>query len=347
MSVFDDIELNDDIFDIEAVESGSWSPGPYGPHDCRGTFNEVTPAITARALLRLDVSRPVSTYNLSETLFNGFPAYGSREYTQVLALAGYEPKGGFDSFQGIIIQREPFGPNRMSVNDERVQLSYNMGTKINGLSHCGVGNMFYNGNLGSQIARSWGLTSLDNPTMGPIVTRGLVVDVAGFKENTDESVIFRTSTGQAVLSNGYRITIEDIQDALAWANVTDPIAPGDVVLIRTGWRHLIKDDPERYLNDNPPGVYLRECRYLAQFKPALVGSDTWCFETLDPNVNGGNITAGHQELFMRFGIRIAESIPTCALVNDGVYDFVFCFNPQWAKGAVSASAPPLALGQPK
>ena len=160
------------------------------------------------------------------------------------------------------------------------------------------------------------------------------------------SELFEAPNGRPVLNPGYRITVEDIVAALAWAGVRDPIGPGDSVLIRTGWRHLIQSDPGRYLTDIPPGPYLRECRYLARFRPAIIGSDTWCFETTDPEVNGGHFTAAHQELFMRFGIRIGEAVPTCSLVDDGIYDFVFCFSPLRAKGAVSANTPPLALANP-
>ena len=35
----------------------------------------------------------------------------------------------------------------------------------------------------------------------------------------------------------------------------------------------------------------------------------------------------HQELSTRFGIRIGEAIPTNDLADDGVYEFIFCFNP--------------------
>ena len=46
------------------------------------------------------------------------------------------------------------------------------------------------------------------------------------------------------------------------------------------------------------------------------------------------------------GIRIAEGVPTNDLADDGVYEFVFCFNPLPARGAISSNTPPLALGQP-
>ena len=347
MDFWDEIEVNDEMFDVDAVEAGAWVPGPYGLGDSRGTFNEVTPARTAAALARLDLSRPVKTYNLSEALFNDFPAHGDLAYQQRLAIAGLHPPAGTEAFKqqgGVVIQEETFGPNRMSVTEERVSLDYKMGTNISGLTHCGVGNMFYNGHRGPELARPWGVVALDTATMGAIVTRGVVADVVGFKVATGVgSDVFEAPNGRPVLNTGYRITVEDIVAALAWAGVRDPIGPGDVVLIRTGWRHLIGFDPDRYLTGIPPGPYLRECRYLARNRPALLGSDTWCFETTDPGVHGGHAMAAHQELLMRFGVRIGEAVPTCPLVDDGVYDFVFCFNPQRAKGAVSSNSPPLAL----
>ena len=40
---------NDDMFDVDAVLAGAWAPGPYGPDDQRGTFNELNPERTAKA----------------------------------------------------------------------------------------------------------------------------------------------------------------------------------------------------------------------------------------------------------------------------------------------------------
>ena len=49
---------------------------------------------------------------------------------------------------------------------------------------------------------------------------------------------------------------------------------------------------------------MRETRWIAQFRPALVGADTWCFETLDPAITGRHVSPCHQELMVRFGIRL-------------------------------------------
>jgi hypothetical protein len=43
---------------------------------------------------------------------------------------------------------------------------------------------------------------------------------------------------------------------------------------------------------------------------------------------------------------VGEAVRTDLLVADGVYDFVFSFAAQNARGAVSSNAPLFGLGQP-
>lgn len=81
-------------------------------------------------------------------------------------------------------------------------------------------------------------------------------------------------------------------------------------------------------------------------RPALIGSDSWCFEVIDPLVTGGFIMPCHQELSMRYGIRIGESINSSQLADDDVFEFVFCLSPTAARGAIASNAPPLAMAQP-
>jgi kynurenine formamidase len=335
--------FDDELFDVSAVEEGAWVPGPYGPDDQRGTFNEVTPEKTAQALALLDLDRPIRTYSLGETMVDGFPAWGDRTYKQELVVTGYSPP---DHFAGTLTDTQPVGPGRMSVHEERVSLTYNMGTKINGLHHVGVGDMFYNGFRGSEIAQTWGTTKLGAETMGPIVTRGILIDVVGSVVASGRTDAYDIApTGRPVLRAKYRITVEDIETALEWEAVQSPVGPGDVVLFRTGWRELIESDPERYLRAAPPGPFLRECRYLADRRPALIGSDSWCFESVDPRLTQGSIMVCHQELSNRFGIRVGEGIPTNDLADDGVYEFVFCLSPLPARGAIACNTPQLAIGQ--
>lgn len=67
--------FDDEMFDVEAVLAGAWDNTRfYRRGDQRGTFQEVTPAKTSRALRILDQRRAVRTYNLGDLLFNGYPA---------------------------------------------------------------------------------------------------------------------------------------------------------------------------------------------------------------------------------------------------------------------------------
>jgi hypothetical protein len=338
-------QFDDTPYDLQAVLAGAWAPGPYGPDDDRGTFNEVTPEKSAAALSLLDLTRPVRTYNLSEMLYNGFPGFADRTYEQTLVVNGFEVS---PSYQGIRQASEPIGSLLMSSMEERVRFTYNMGTKINGLQHVGIGGLFYNGLRGSDIAEDWGTNRLGMEKQGPIVTRGVVIDVVGTKvADGDTDAYVELSNGKPCLSEGYRITIDDIEAALDREGVTDPIGPGDVVLIRTGWREHIQLDPDAYLGRTIPGLAVSAVRYLGSKKPAIVGIDIWFLTArLEEDLDGLGGILAHQELAMRFGVRVGEAVPTHPLTDDGVYEFVFIYNPNNAKGAVSGSAPPLGLATP-
>jgi kynurenine formamidase len=340
---------DDEMFDVEAVQAGSWGPGPYGPMDELGTFNEVTPQTTTAALRLLDLSRSVRTYDLSETLFNDFPAFGDRAYRQELLVTGYQSEDDVRSeTTSPEVAEEEVAKNRPTFHEERVSLTYNMGTKINGLAHAGVGGTFYNAYRGAEIRQPWGVTRLAMEKVTPIVTRGILVDVVGYKVVSGATGdYFVADNGRPILVPNYRITVEDIEAALEWEGFpSDPAGPGDAVLLRTGWRELIGLDPDRYVHDLPPGPFLRECRYLARRRPAIIGIDVWCFGTMDRSRDDGNPACCHQELAGRYGIHVGEGIRSDGLADDEIYEFVFCCNPTNARGAVASNAPPMALGQP-
>ena len=236
----------------------------------------------------------------------------------------------------------PWGPNRLVSLEERVRFSFNMGAKVNGLAHCGVGDLLYGGrSLAAYVAA--GARALDTTTFGPpLVTRGLLFDLLGFYRAHDRSdALSSTPGGLPLVRDDHRITVEDLEGCASWAGI-GAIEPGDVVLLRTGWQRLLRSDPARYLAANP-GVFLRETRWLAQFRPALVGADTWCFETIVPAVTGPLVSPCHQELLVRFGIRLGEGFQLDELAEAGATTFVFCHAPLPVEGAVSSNAPAIAI----
>ena len=330
----------------------------------------MTPERTGEALRVLNRGRPVKTYNVGELMFNGFPAFATsppRLYNQTLTVLGY----ALSDFEGVLQSATPLGPNRVSIHEERFKttatsapytFTYQIGTQLDNLNHIGVGPVFYAGHRGPEIAESWGTTALGAEHMGPIVTRGVLLDVLALKLAEGQDDIEHASNGEPHLASTYRITLEDLQAAMHAGGIRS-IKPGDAVLIRTGWNQLVNpkqpvghapDDPThpghpdhvKYLATEP-GIHLRESRWLAAHRPALIGSDTWGLEVVPSPPPSPNLFPCHQELLAYYGIRIGEGIVTDELAEDGVYEFVYAVTPQFALGATAGNTPPLALGQPR
>ena len=353
-------EFTDEMFDVAAVIAGGFWVSPYGPADGRGTFNEVTAERTAKALSVLKRNRPVNTYQMGEEMFNGFPAFPSdppRLHDMSLYVFGYVAPPYFVAGGGIQSGTEPFGPNGVVGHEERFaeNFTFQIASQIDGLGHVGIATgddrlgWFYNDNYASDLISPTGLTHLGNETMGPLVTRGVILDILGLKmasDSTDD--FFFDSRGNAMLRGNYRITCEDIQNSMHRQRIRKPIGPGDVPIFRTGWTHLAhgdEGDQMAYLAEEP-GIYLAEARYLEDKKVALIAADTWGLEVLDPAVTGGNAFPCHQELLGKTGIRIGESFVCEAAVADHVYEGVLVVTPENVPGATCGSSAPAFLGQP-
>ncbi len=338
----------DEMFDVEAAKAGAWAPSPYGPDDQRGTFNEVTPERTARALARLN-NRKVTTYQLGEEMFNGFPAFPSeppRLHDMFCYALGFDPGPAFTGGGGIVASPDALGPNQLTGFEERFgeNFTFQIATQIDGLNHIGVGTTYYNGfDALDDMAAPLGTKKLGNEHMGPIVTRGVIIDIVGLKVANGDTDDYFMVGDNAVLRDDYRITVDDIEKALYRQRVNRPIRAGDVPILHTGWTHLVRVDPNRYLTQEP-GIYLAEARYFADRKVALVATDTWGLEVLDPAVTGGNLFPAHQELITKNGIRIGESFVTDAAIADHVYDGVLVATPENVPGATCGSTPPAFLG---
>src|SRR5262245_8686371 len=97
----------------------------------------------------------------------------------------------------------------------------NVATQMDGLGHVTAGDddHWYNGFTEKDWGGNWGPRKCDGTTIPPIVGRGVMIDVAGYK-NVE------------ALPANYPITVEDLQGSLRKQNTE--LRPGDVVLIRTG-----------------------------------------------------------------------------------------------------------------
>ncbi len=336
-------DFDDTPIDPVAVMDGSagWFPSRYGPGDELGAINEITPQKTLEAwrLIKNNKNKPPKTYSLGELMEPGIPAYPGRAYEQTLNAPSTEP---------------PYaGDNMLNGSEERISTTYHIATQLDGLPHIGVGDVFYNGFRASELIApdGSGVLHLGSHLVPPFITRGILLDVLSVKvEQGASDALGDPVDGKPILANSYRITVEDLQAAMQRAKIRS-IEPGDVVVIRTGWTHLFsatdEDKKARYLATEP-GIYLREARWLAQFRPAVVASDTWALEVLPPPepYTTTQLFPVHQELITHHGIRIGEAFRSEDLVADGVHEFVFFYTGQRAKGSTATNVQPGALASP-
>src|SRR4029077_17516183 len=112
------------------------------------------------------------------------------------------------------------------------------------------------------IRSTTGATRCGIDKMGPILTRGVLLDVC--------------AVAGAPLPTGTSISDAGLQQAADRAEV-EPEA-GDVVLLRTGWNESMLASAEYY--DGEPGIDITAARWLAEHDVAAVGADNYAVEVL-------------------------------------------------------------------
>ena len=295
-----------------------WWPSRWGPTDEAGASNLMTPEKVLEAVKLIKAGK---VYRLGRVYEHGMPMRGQRSYKLTLPTV---PTGG------------PFGQNKLIFNDEMVcgELGQ-IGTQFDGLGHIGVltGNegdlnamRFYNGFTAAEITGAYGLKKLGIEKINPFFTRGVLLDIAGYKGR--------------MLEKGEEISVADAQGALAKQGIAD-IKPGDAVLFNTGWGSLWMKDNARF-DSGTPGIGLAVAKWLVEKQVAYVGSDTWPTE-VNPNPNPDVRGVVHIELIAKNGIFNHENLDFTELIRDGVYEFAYIFVPVPLKGATGSPGSPIAI----
>jgi len=216
--------------------------------------------------------------------------------------------------------------NGMSYNDDMFTGWLGVGTQLDSLAHLGINNVFYNGNKAADFVQVTGVTKLGIEKIPPIVTRGVLVDLAKFK-------------GKPALDGGELVTADELRQAMQQQNVR--VTPGDVIVLHTGWLRLIDQDPQKFAAQEP-GIDGAGAEFLASLQPVAVGADTWGVEAV-PFKNPRVVWQGHQVLLAQNGIYILENLDTSGLVRDGVNEFMFVLGQPLYKGAVQSIINPVAI----
>ncbi len=290
-----------------------WWPSEWGPDDQRGAANRLTPDKVIEAV---GLIKEGKIYRLGRVYEFGMPLFGNRHFS--LTIPGL-PTGG------------PMGTGQIVYNDEMVSGELGqIGTQFDGLGHIGTHvdgeDIFYNGFKLSEFGDTYGLTKLGVEKVGAIFTRGVLLDVAGYK-------------GVERLAPNYIITVADIEGTLRRESVE--IREGDVVLFHTGHGRLWMEDNNAYVGDNPgPGV--TAVKWLINKKIVMTGADNWAMEAV-PGENPDRPFEGHQWLMNRNGIYNIENLDLSSLAADKVYEFAFVYIPVPFKGATGSPGSPIAI----
>lgn len=296
----------------------TWFPSRYGPGDERGALNEITPAKLVAAARLVREGR---VFDLGRALDAGSPSFPGRYWRQTLVSSAHiiNPRlpGG---------RRGGWGENRINWITELVTGTLQIGTHLDGLNHLQMGDRFYNGWRAEEIVEEWGTSRLGIETVPPIVSRGLLADVARHR-------------GAARLDAGDVVTPEDLQGALAAAGLG--AEPGDVLLVHTGWGALWDADPERYVGGEP-GVGLAAAEWIAARRIALTGADTWSYGPV-PGEDPERPFLVPQTLNVRHGVFIMENLDTAALAAAGAYEFLFVLTHHKTRGSTAAGIAPAAI----
>ena len=293
---------------------------PWGKDDEIGALNMMTDNSRANALSNISSGK---TYDLSVDYFVGMPSFhvlGDPSYQYWLT---HTPKGTeVDNPNGLGRKMN----KKVSYTGDAVSMYTHMGTHIDALNHFGLNGKIWNGYTAEEYLGDKGWKKTGAETIPPIVARGILIDLAGYKE-------------EKTLSKNYRITAVDLREALIKQQIT--IEPGDIVLIRTGQARFYQNSSE-YLDDFP-GISLGAAKWLVEDKKImLLGADNLSFEAF-PSEREDNWVPVHTYLLAEKGVMFMEQMFLEELARDRVYEFVFLAASLKLKGASGAPIRPFAI----
>lgn len=199
------------------------------------------------------------------------------------------------------------------------------GTHIDALAHQAERLTLHGGvHVDARVQTSTGFKVLGIDTMAPIVSRGVLLDVAG---------------GQR-LAPDHAITGHDLENAAKRGGVE--VREGDVALVRTGYGALWAK-PDEYLR--AAGVAADGSRWLIDKKVRAVGADNVAFDVMSapPDPELGVTLPGHILLLVRAGIPIIENLNLEELAAARVHEFVFVCLPLKMRGATGSPVRPIAI----
>jgi kynurenine formamidase len=292
----------------------------WGKDDEVGALNSITPDTVRSALSH---ARTGKVYDLGVTYSRNSFKWPGHSPGEIITFRSPE---GVKRQLDVPVVKPDVNPAGVGWHSSALFISDNVATQIDGLGHITTGedNHWYNGFKEADWGGNFGIRRCDLQRIPPIVTRGVMLDIAGAK-NLD------------VLPESYAITPTDVQRAMAQQRVE--LRPGDVILIRTGTlRHWGKDgaNQEPIKTHDSAGITLETAKFLVEnFGPVMIGSDTSGLE-VNPAPKGADcFIPVHKYLLIEQGVYIGEFHNLEELARDKAYEFCYVATTPKIQGAVA------------
>ncbi len=200
------------------------------------------------------------------------------------------------------------------------------GTHIDALCHQACNLKLHGEVPADQIETPAGFTRLGVEHVPPLLARGVLLDVAGWK-------------GVPRLPPCSSISADDLDGCAAWAGME--VRAGDVLLVRTGYGALWHDEAA-YLD--AAGVGKSGTLWAAERGVVAVGADNMSWDAPDErDPETGATLFAHVYLLPKKGIYIMENLNLEEVGRVRCYDFAFIGIPLKFTGATGSPFRPLAL----
>jgi kynurenine formamidase len=297
------------------AQTPSWTPPPdsarcpskWGAGDERGAGNHMKPQSVLNAIKLIKTGEVIE---LGHVLNAQMPMSPARTFN--MQVKRTSPASG---------------TNRRTGNEEIITSEMGqVGTQFDGFAHQSHDNVHYNCFKTADIETRNGFTKLGIHNVGMLMTRGVLIDIAGYK-------------GVETLDVTYEVSVADLEGAMRKQNVS--LQAGDAVIINTGWGKLWSKDANRYRSGNP-GLGVKAAEWLIAKDPMLLGADTAPVE-VSPNPDKLLSLPVHQIALVVHGVHLLENLRLEELAAKSVSEFAFIMQPLKLQGATGSTVAPVAV----
>ena len=288
----------------------------WGEGDQLGAGRLLTPANTLQALREVQRGE---VWDLSFETQMGAPGFKPAQTPYIMSASS--------TARNSVKRRRAMGAtNDAGSTLERIEMTTHTGTHMDALGHFSKGDYLYGGFKVDDTVDDWGLLNLGIEHCPPIITRGVMLDVAG-------------ADGGDYLENGRSVGPDDLKRALDKAKLA--LRPGDVVFVRTGWGRFFMTDNEKFLSGEP-GLNEAAAHWLTGQDVVAIGADNMAVEVL-PAEKHEALMPVHQHCLAEAGVYLVENLALDALAKAGIYSFCLNMVPIKFKGATGSPVRPIAI----